>query len=167
MSVLESLVDALGKGSVEVVDLTAPLSSETPILELPPEFGQTARFTHEEISRYDDRGPAWYWNNFQTGEHTGTHFDAPNHSVTGCDLADVASVAPSAFVAPAVVIDVTNEVNADPALPDRAIAPRRLPGRAWQLPGGWLAAVPHWLVVATNPRKRCSTTPMSGPPAPG
>ena len=44
MSVLASLVDALGNGSIEVVDLTAPLSSETPLLELPPEFGQTARF---------------------------------------------------------------------------------------------------------------------------
>ncbi len=28
-------------------------------------------------------GPAWYWNNFRTGEHTGTHFDAPIHWVTG------------------------------------------------------------------------------------
>ena len=56
MSVLASLVDALGNGSIEVVDLTAPLSSETPLLELPPEFGQTARFELEEISRYDDRG---------------------------------------------------------------------------------------------------------------
>ncbi|HEX5533529.1 MAG TPA: cyclase family protein, partial [Actinomycetales bacterium] len=76
MSVLTNLVSALSSGSIEVVDLTAPLSNETPILELPPEFGQTARFELEEISRYDDRGPAWYWNNFRTGEHTGTHFDA-------------------------------------------------------------------------------------------
>ena len=82
MSVLSDLAAALRAGSIEIIDLTAPLSSETPILELPPEFGQTARFELEEISRYDDRGPGWYWNNFRTGEHTGTHFDAPNHWVT-------------------------------------------------------------------------------------
>jgi kynurenine formamidase len=72
------LVDALASGTVEVVDLTAPLSASTPTLQLPEEFGQTAKFELEEISAYDDRGPAWYWNNFRTGEHTGTHFDAPS-----------------------------------------------------------------------------------------
>ena len=114
MTVLADLTAALSSGSVQVVDLTAPLSSATPLLELPPEFGQTARFELEEISRYDDRGPAWYWNNFRTGEHTGTHFDAPIHWVTGKDQPDIASVPISAFVAPAVVIDVTEQVTADP-----------------------------------------------------
>jgi kynurenine formamidase len=114
MSVLAELTRALSSGSVDVIDLTAPLSDETPLLELPPEFGQTARFELEEISRYDDRGPAWYWNNFHTGEHTGTHFDAPIHWVTGKDQADVASVPVSAFVAPAVVLDVVDRVAADP-----------------------------------------------------
>ena len=52
---------------------------------LPEQFGQTARFELEQISRYDDAGPAWYWNNFRTGEHTGTHFDAPIHWVSGKD----------------------------------------------------------------------------------
>jgi kynurenine formamidase len=113
MSVLAELTRALSSGSVDVIDLTAPLSHETPLLELPPEFGQTARFELEEISRYDDRGPAWYWNNFHTGEHTGTHFDAPIHWVTGKDQADVASVPVSAFVAPAVVLDVVDRVAAD------------------------------------------------------
>ena len=89
-SVLASLVSALRGGSIEVVDLTSPLSASTPVIQLPPEFGQTAGFELEEISRYDDRGPGWYWNNFRSGEHTGTHFDAPNHWVTGKGLADVA-----------------------------------------------------------------------------
>ena len=79
MSTLSTLVSALRAGDIEVIDLTAPLSGDTPILQLPPELGQTAKFELEEISRYDDRGPAWYWNNFRSGEHTGTHFDAPNH----------------------------------------------------------------------------------------
>ena len=33
-------------------------------------------------------GPAWYWNNIACGEHTGTHFDAPIHWVTGKDYAE-------------------------------------------------------------------------------
>ena len=53
---------------------------------LPPEFGQCRPFRMEEISRYDERGPAWYWNNLTFGEHTGTHFDAPIHWITGQDL---------------------------------------------------------------------------------
>src|SRR5262245_29024674 len=114
MAVLAELTRALSSGAVEVIDLTAPLSGETPLLELPPEFGQTARFELEEISRYDERGPAWYWNNFHTGEHTGTHFDAPIHWVTGKDRADIATVPVSAFVAPAAVIDVVDRVAADP-----------------------------------------------------
>lgn len=140
-SVLAALVAGLRGGAIEVVDLTAPLSSSTPVLELPPEFGQTQVFELEEISRYDDRGPAWYWNNFRTGEHTGTHFDAPNHWVTGKDLADVASVPAHQLVAPAVVLDVTDEVAKDP---DFLIEVEHI--QAWQnrhgaLPdGGWLRA---------------------------
>jgi kynurenine formamidase len=41
-----------------------------------------------EISHYDSRGPSWYWNNLSMGEHTGTHFDAPAHWVTGREYAD-------------------------------------------------------------------------------
>ena len=53
---------------------------------LPPELGQCAPFRIEEVSRYDERGPAWYWNNISLGEHTGTHFDAPIHWISGKDL---------------------------------------------------------------------------------
>ena len=35
MSILESFVDAVTGGGVEVVDLTAPLSAETPVIQLP------------------------------------------------------------------------------------------------------------------------------------
>ena len=85
MADLAALAARIIDGTIEVVDLTSPLHTGTPILQLPPEFGQTVPFQLEEISRYDDRGPAWYWNNFRTGEHTGTHLDAPNHWVTGKD----------------------------------------------------------------------------------
>jgi kynurenine formamidase len=99
---------------VEVIDLTAPLSSKTPVLVLPEPFGQTDRFALHEISHYDDRGPGWYWNNISTGEHTGTHLDAPIHWVTGQDLADVSQIPPAQLVAPAAVVDVSDRVTAEP-----------------------------------------------------
>lgn len=114
MADLSSLAAGLIDGSVQVIDLTSPLHSGTPILGLPPEMGQTATFELELISEYDDRGPAWYWNNFRTGEHTGTHFDAPIHWVTGKDLDDVSQVPAQRLVGPAVVIDKTAEVAANP-----------------------------------------------------
>jgi kynurenine formamidase len=114
MAILNELLSALRTGSIEVVDLTAPLSAETPILALPEQFGQTLPFRLDEISRYDDRGPAWYWNNITTGEHTGTHFDAPIHWVTGSDKTDVAQVPAGHLIAPAAVIDVAAQAAADP-----------------------------------------------------
>jgi kynurenine formamidase len=77
---------AVASGEIRVIDLTQTLSQDFPIITLPPELGQCAPFRIEEISRYDERGPAWYWNNISLGEHTGTHFDAPIHWVSGKDL---------------------------------------------------------------------------------
>jgi kynurenine formamidase len=105
MSLLAQLSTAITSGAIEVVDLTAPLSSSTPILQLPEPFGNTIPFRLEEISRYDDRGPAWYWNDIHTGEHSGTHFDAPVHWVTGRDGLDVSQVPAASLLAPAVVLD--------------------------------------------------------------
>ena len=114
MSTLSALVDGLRARQIHVIDLTAPLSSDTPTLQLPPEFGQTEKFELEQISRYDDPGPAWYWNNFHTGEHTGTHFDAPIHWITGSSLDDVASIAPERLIGPAAVLDFSTEAATDP-----------------------------------------------------
>lgn len=144
MAVLSALVAALASGSVEVVDLTAPLSADTPLLQLPEQFGQTARFDLELISRYDDAGPAWYWNNFRTGEHTGTHFDAPIHWVTGRDGEDVASVPPGNLVGPAAVADFSAEAAADP---DFLVEIDHI--RAWENQHGPLPAR-GWLLVRTG-----------------
>jgi kynurenine formamidase len=114
MSLLTQLTAALALGSVEVVDLTAPLTETTPVLQLPPPFANTRSFALHEISRYDERGPAWYWNDITTGEHTGTHVDAPNHWVTGRDGADVASIPPRHLIGPAAVLDCSAEAAADP-----------------------------------------------------
>ncbi len=114
MSILSTFAEAVTTGRIEVIDLTAPLSADTPVIQLPPQFAQSARFELEELSRYDDRGPAWYWNNFRTGEHTGTHFDAPNHWVTGREGDDVASVPARRLVAPAAVLDFSAQAADDP-----------------------------------------------------
>lgn len=114
MADLSALGASIVDGSVSIIDLTSPLHSGTPILGLPPEMGQTATFSLELISEYDDKGPAWYWNNFHTGEHTGTHFDAPIHWITGRDLDDVSQVPAQRLVGPAIVIDKTAEVAANP-----------------------------------------------------
>jgi kynurenine formamidase len=145
MTLLTDLVGALGSGSVEVYDLTAPLSSTTPILGLPDQFGQTAPFALTEISRYDDRGPAWYWNNFTTGERTGTHLDAPIHWVTGRDKRDVAQIPVRQLIAPAAVLDVTAEAAADPNFLLEVAHIKAFEAEYSALPsGGWLLVRTGW-----------------------
>jgi kynurenine formamidase len=114
-SVLTQLAAALADNSVRVVDLTQTLRPSTPVIQLPPEFAPSNPFTMSEISHYDSRGPAWYWNNLSMGEHTGTHFDAPVHWVTGKDYADgfTDTLPVQRFVTPACVIDCTKEVERD------------------------------------------------------
>lgn len=92
------------------------MSEDFPALQLPPQFGQVSPFKMERISHYDEAGPGWYWNNFSCGEHTGTHFDAPAHWVTGKDHPrnTVDTIAPDNFIAPAVVVDASAEVADDP-----------------------------------------------------
>ena len=115
-SLLAQLAGALVSGRIRVVDLTQTLSPDFPQIALPPEMGQCWPFRIEEISAYDARGPGWYWNNFSCGEHTGTHFDAPIHWISGRDLANnsVDTIPAQHFVAPACVIDCSAEASADP-----------------------------------------------------
>jgi kynurenine formamidase len=145
MSILRTLTEAIRDASVEVIDLTAPLSSDTPILQLPPPFGNTVNFSLSEISNYDERGPAWYWNDITTGEHTGTHFDAPVHWVTGRDGEDISQVPVTKMIAPAAVLDFSAEAAADP---DFLLEIDHV--KAWEeangpLPdGGWLLYRTGW-----------------------
>ncbi len=151
MTVLSELTAALATGSIEVVDLTAPLSATTPILALPEPLGQTWPFALEEISRYDDRGPAWYWNNISTGEHTGTHFDAPIHWITGRDGADVSQVPARRLVAPAVVIDVTVQSAQDADFLLEVEHVTAFEAEHGPLPvGGWLLVRTGWDARSTD-----------------
>lgn len=115
---LEKLVSDLVTGRIRIVDLTVTLEPSTPVLPLPTEFGWGVSwpFSLETISRYDEKGPAWYWNNIKCGEHTGTHFDAPIHWLTGKDFENNATdtLPVDRFVVPAVVIDAVAEAEADP-----------------------------------------------------
>ena len=113
MPPLTDLVAGLAAGDVRVVDLTQPLSERTPVLVLPEPFANTPGLSRRELSRYDDRGPAWAWDTLEIGEHVGTHFDAPIHWITGRDGEDVASVPPTRLVGPAVVIDKSAEAAED------------------------------------------------------
>jgi kynurenine formamidase len=112
VTVLSLLVEELKSGRIKVVDLTQPLGPETPVIDLPPIFAPSPGLTLELISQYDDRGPAWYWNTLHLGEHTGTHFDAPVHWVTGKDRANntTDTIPAHQFIGPACVIDVSKEV---------------------------------------------------------
>ena len=112
-SQVSALVDGLASGTVEIVDLTQPLTETTPVIKLPPPFANTPGLSREEISHYDDRGPAWAWYTLTIGEHVGTHLDAPIHWVTGKDGADVGSLGPSQLIGPACVVDKTFETDED------------------------------------------------------
>lgn len=109
---LAQFAGEIASGEVRIVDLTQTLSPDFPPLVLPPQFGQVWAFKQETISRYDEQGPGWYWNNFSCGEHTGTHFDAPVHWITGKDHPDncVDTIDPKVFVGPACVVDASQEV---------------------------------------------------------
>ncbi len=112
-SQVAALLDGIASGSVEIIDLTQPLTETTPVIQLPPPFANTPGLSRTEISRYDDRGPAWAWYTLTIGEHVGTHLDAPIHWITGKDGADVGSIPPQTLVGPACVIDKTAETEAD------------------------------------------------------
>ena len=111
---LPTLIESLAAGTTRVVDLTNRLSSETPTLRLPEPFANLVDFSLEEVSAYNGAGPFWKHHNISTGEHIGTHLDAPVHWATGRDGKDVASIEPGRLVGPACVLDVTSQVAEDP-----------------------------------------------------
>jgi kynurenine formamidase len=168
MSVLAQLVGALRDGSVTIVDLTQPLGPATPVIGLPPIFAASPGVSIEVISRYDDKGPAWYWNTLRFGEHTGTHFDAPVHWITGKDLENNAcdTIPASRFVGPACVIDATEDVERDP---DFLLTPARIDEWEWthgRIPAG------AWVLFRTGWSRRVDpgaflNVAADGPHSPG
>ncbi len=167
-ALLEQLAQALTAGTVKVVDLTQPLGPDTPVIGLPEIFAPSPGVTIREISRYDDRGPAWYWNALTLGEHTGTHFDAPVHWITGKDLENNAcdTLPPRRFVGPACVIDVSEEVAADP---DFLLTPAAI--EAWESQHGMIPAG-AWVLLRSDWSRRKDAASFlnvdeTGPHSPG
>jgi kynurenine formamidase len=167
-TLLQQLVDELNRGTIRVVDLTQPLGPATPVIGLPAMFVASPGVTIDVISKYDDRGPAWYWNALALGEHTGTHFDAPVHWISGKDLPENTcdTIPVRRFVGPACVIDVTADVARNP---DFLLTPDRL--EAWEREHG---RVPRgaWVLLRTDWSRRSDPDAFlnvgaDGPHSPG
>jgi len=117
MSALKEVADGLLSGRIEVVDLSGLLGPDTPLLKLPPDLAvDTPKIEVHKISEYDNNGPFWAWNWLKLGEHSGTHFDAPHHWITGKDFADgyTDTLPVQKVVAPANVIDCSAQAAQDP-----------------------------------------------------
>jgi kynurenine formamidase len=167
MEALASLIKGLADGSIEVVDLTQPLSEQTPLIQLPEPFVNTPGWKLRELSRYDDRGPAWYWNAFEGGEHVGTHFDAPIHWVTGQDKDDVSQVPARNLVGPAVVIDRSADCAADPDFLLSVDHVKAFEKEHGPLPeGGWLLYRTGWDAHAHD-QQAFLNADETGPHTPG
>lgn len=147
---LKALAAGILSGKIRVVDLTAPLAPRTPVIRLPEQFAQSPPFSIESISSYDARGPYWYWNWFKCGEHTGTHFDAPIHWLSGKDHPGNATdtIPVEKFIGPACVIDVVDEVRRDN---DFLLTPQHI--RAWEHRYGKIEPR-SWVLIRTDWSRR-------------
>lgn len=143
-SLCGDLLAGLAKGTVEIVDLTTPLSATTPTLELPPPFVNLIDFSLDYQSEYNAAGPFWKHANIHTGEHIGTHVDAPIHWITGRNGKDVSQISVDRLIGPAVVVDFTKQAERDP---DFLIEVADI--EAWEVANG---ALPTncWLLVRTG-----------------
>lgn len=164
---LGELALSIASGAIRVVDLTHTLDPDFPVIILPPEFGQCARFRMEEISAYDHRGPAWKWHNFTCSEHTGTHFDAPAHWISGRDLPNnsVDTIPVEQFIGPACVIDCSAGAAADE---DFELTPEVI--QAWEAEHGEIPAG-AWVLMRTDWSRRRGAEYLNmredGPHSPG
>jgi isatin hydrolase len=165
---LSAVAADIASGKLVVYDLTQLLNAATPIIQLPPPFANTPGFKSHEISKYNDKGPAWYWNWIEVGEHVGTHFDAPCHWVTGRAKACVDQLEAKQFIGPAAVLDVTAEVAKNPdfvATKDTVLAWEKKHGR---LPkGSWIILRTGWGARATDAARFLNVGKDGAPHYPG
>ena len=115
-NVIKNLGAMLASGGIEVVDCSGVLGPNTPILQLPPDFAKnTPKVEIHKISEYDNDGPFFAWNWLVLGEHSGTHFDAPHHWITGKDYEDgyTDKLDVQRLIAPVNVIDCSEQTQED------------------------------------------------------
>jgi kynurenine formamidase/selenocysteine lyase/cysteine desulfurase len=155
MTTSPDLLGTLGKalltGDIRIVDCTATLGPDTPVLRLPEDFAKnTPKVEIHKISEYDADGPFFAWNWMVLGEHTGTHFDAPHHWLSGKDFADgfTDTLDVQRLVAPVNVIDCSAESEADP---DFLLTAERV--KAWEAEHGEIGPG-EWVVMRTDWDKR-------------
>ncbi|WP_238590837.1 cyclase family protein [Paenibacillus beijingensis] len=142
---LESLVQGIISGDIEVIDLAQPLNEQTPVIQLPEPFANPAGFKYHKLSDYDEAGPAWYWNDFTAGEHVGTHFDTPNHWISGRGKDGVDTMPVQNMIGEACVINVKDQCADNPDylltvddILSYELSYGRIPERAWViLYTGW------------------------------
>jgi kynurenine formamidase len=150
-TVLDNLGAMLLSGKIEVVDCTGTLGPDTPLLKLPPDFAvDTPKIEIHKISEYDQAGPFWAWNWLKVGEHSGTHFDAPHHWITGKDYADgyTDTLPVQKLIAPVNVLDFSKECAADP---DFLLTVAHI--QAWEEKHGAINAG-EWVVLRSDWDKR-------------
>ncbi len=104
-------LDDVARGRAEVVDLTHDLDESGPL------FPGGIPFTLEPVTRQTD---GYALNSFTSGEHTGTHVDAPDHFGKGLPTVD--EIAAVHLVSLGVVVNARMKAAANPdyvlSLPD-------------------------------------------------
>ncbi|NKB27272.1 MAG: cyclase family protein [Rhodobacteraceae bacterium] len=167
---MNALGAALLSGDVRVVDCTGVLGPDTPIIQLPPDFAKpTPDVEIHKISEYDEDGPFFAWNWLKLGEHSGTHFDAPHHWITGKDYTDgyTDTLPLQNVVAPVNVIDCSAESAADA---DFLLTADLV--KAWEAEHGEIKAG-EWVVLRSDWYKRAGSkedflnVDENGPHSPG
>lgn len=146
-STLQALAGLLGSGGVEVVDCSGVLGPDTPLLKLPPELAKdTPPVRIHAISNYDENGPFWAWNWLELGEHSGTHFDAPHHWITGKDYSEgyTDTLDVRRCVAPVNVLDFSAECRENP---DFLLTIDHV--KAWEAEHGAIGAG-EWVVMRSD-----------------
>ena len=148
---LDNLGSLLLSGKIRIVDCTGVLGPNTPILRLPEDFARnTPKVEIHKISEYDADGPFFAWNWLKLGEHSGTHFDAPHHWISGKDFPDgfTDTLDVQRLIAPVNVIDCSTEAAADADFLLTAKAVKK-----WEEQYGEIGAG-EWVVMRTDWDKR-------------
>jgi kynurenine formamidase len=96
-------LDDVANGRAEVVDLSHDLREGMPL------FPGGIPFTLETLTQLAD---GYYMNSFVSGEHTGTHVDAPAHFGKGLPAVD--EIPPTRLVSQGILIDVQSRAGANP-----------------------------------------------------
>jgi len=96
-------LEDIAAGRAEVVDLTHDLQAGTPL------FPGGVPFALEPLTRLAD---GYYMNTFSSGEHTGTHVDAPAHFGKGLPTVD--EIPARRLISNGILIDARSKAAANP-----------------------------------------------------